>query len=227
MSRQGSVFLAALARLVGRGANCEHEHDASAGVQGGLAVAGLSALGIPEWALPALAQGETLVPFTDMPANVSRRRRRPAHARRPHDRRSVHAARPVLHDAALRPSRRSIRRRFGSRSSGLVDRPQSLSLDDLKKMGSTELVAGFECSGNRRPLQGLSSNGRWTGVPLRAVLDRAGVKAEGARVRVLRRRSRRRGSRVPHAEVQGRTAVRPQPVAREGAVARSRCSPTR
>ena len=37
---------------------------------------------------------------------------------------------------------------------------------------------GFECSGNRRPLQGLSSNGRWTGVPLRAVLDRAGVKAE-------------------------------------------------
>ena len=44
-------------------------------------------------------------------------------------------------------------------------------------MRSTELVAGFECSGNRRPLQGLSSNGRWTGVPLRAVLDQAGVKA--------------------------------------------------
>src|SRR3970282_1915431 len=61
--------------------------------------------------------------------------------------------------------------------SGLVDRPLSLSLDELKKMGSNELVFGFECSGNRRPLQGLSSNGRWTGVPLRAVLDRAGVKA--------------------------------------------------
>ena len=38
-------------------------------------------------------------------------------------------------------------------------------------------MAGFECSGNRRPLQGLSSNGRWTGVPLRTVLDQAGVKA--------------------------------------------------
>jgi DMSO/TMAO reductase YedYZ molybdopterin-dependent catalytic subunit len=37
-------------------------------------------------------------------------------------------------------------------------------------------VFGFECSGNRRPLQGLSSNGRWTGVPLKAVLDQAGVK---------------------------------------------------
>ncbi len=62
--------------------------------------------------------------------------------------------------------------------SGLVDRPTSLSLDDLRRLGGAELVAGFECSGNRRPLQGLCGNGRWTGVPLRAVLDRAGVKAE-------------------------------------------------
>ena len=45
-------------------------------------------------------------------------------------------------------------------------------------MRSTELVVGFECSGNRRPLQGLASNGRWTGVPLRTVLDQAGVKPQ-------------------------------------------------
>jgi DMSO/TMAO reductase YedYZ molybdopterin-dependent catalytic subunit len=50
----------------------------------------------------------------------------------------------------------------------------SLSLDELRKVGSTELIFGFECSGNRRPLQGLCGNGRWAGVPLRAVLDRAG-----------------------------------------------------
>jgi DMSO/TMAO reductase YedYZ molybdopterin-dependent catalytic subunit len=62
--------------------------------------------------------------------------------------------------------------------SGLVDRPTTLSLDALQKVGRTDLVAGFECSGNRRPLQGLSGNGRWTGVPLRAVLDKAGVKAQ-------------------------------------------------
>ena len=43
-------------------------------------------------------------------------------------------------------------------------------------MGGKDFIAGFECSGNRRPLQGLSGNGRWTGLPLRAVLDRAGVK---------------------------------------------------
>src|SRR5205814_6876458 len=61
--------------------------------------------------------------------------------------------------------------------SGLVDRPKSFSLDELRKMGKAELVNGFECSGNRRPLQALSSNGRWTGVPLKTVLDSTGVKA--------------------------------------------------
>jgi len=61
--------------------------------------------------------------------------------------------------------------------SGLVDRPINLSLADLRGMPSRELVFGFECSGNGGPLNGLSSNGRWTGVPLRAVLERAGVQA--------------------------------------------------
>ena len=34
-------------------------------------MAGLSVLGIPDWVLPALAQGETLVPFTDLPDNIN------------------------------------------------------------------------------------------------------------------------------------------------------------
>ena len=59
-----------------------------------------------------------------------------------------------------------------------MDEPLALSLADLRSMPSRELIFGFECSGNRGPLNGLSSNGRWTGVPLRAVLDRAGIKAE-------------------------------------------------
>jgi DMSO/TMAO reductase YedYZ molybdopterin-dependent catalytic subunit len=62
--------------------------------------------------------------------------------------------------------------------SGLVNKPMSLSLDELRRLGNAELIFGFECSGNRRPLQGLCSNGRWTGVPLRAVLDRAGLKTQ-------------------------------------------------
>src|SRR3982074_3281738 len=39
-------------------------------LKGSLALAGLGVVGIPEWSLPALAQGETLVPFTDIPENV-------------------------------------------------------------------------------------------------------------------------------------------------------------
>ena len=146
-------------------------------LKGGLAVAGLSVLGIPEWALPALAQDEVLVPFTDLPENANFT---PAADRRLLDVRTItgpitpadrffttqHYGHPEIDPAAFR-----------LKVTGLVDRPQSLSLADLQKLGRTELVAGFECSGNRRPLQGLIGNGRWTGVALRSVLDRAGVKA--------------------------------------------------
>ena len=67
---------------------------------------------------------------------------------------------------------------FRLKVSGLVNSSLALSLDDLRKMGNTELIAGFECSGNRRPIQGLIGNGRWTGVPLKTVLDKAGLKAD-------------------------------------------------
>ena len=138
-----------------------------------LAVTSLALLNIPEWALPALAQGETLVPFTDAPAAFPP----PGPVNRQYDIRTIdgpfspadrffttqHYGHPVVEPAAFR-----------LKLSGLLNRPLSLSLDELRKVGSTELIAGFECSGNRRPLQGLCGNGRWTGVPLRAVLDRAG-----------------------------------------------------
>ena len=146
-------------------------------LKGGLALAGLGVFGIPEWALPALAQGEALVPFTDLPATINLT---PTVDRRIIDIRNVqgpltpkdqffttqHYGHPVVDPATFR-----------LKVTGLVDRPKSLSLDELRRLGSTDVVAGFECSGNRRPLQGLSGNGRWTGVPLKAVLDSAGVKA--------------------------------------------------
>jgi len=146
-------------------------------LKGGLAMAGLSVFGVPEWALPALAQGEAVVPFTDLPENANFT---PAADRRLLDVRTVtsaitpadqffttqHYGHPVIDSAT-----------FKLKVTGLVDRPQALSIADLQKLGRVELLAGFECSGNRRPLQGLIGNGRWTGVPLKTVLDRAGVKA--------------------------------------------------
>jgi len=146
-------------------------------IKGGLAVAGLSVFGVPDWVLPALAQGETVVAFTDIPDNQK--------WETPPDRRLLdvrtidgpftpkdkfattqHYGHPEVDPAT-----------FKLKVSGLVDRPKQLSLDDLRKLGTADLVAGFECSGNRGPLQGLCGNGKWTGVPLKTVLDSAGVKA--------------------------------------------------
>jgi DMSO/TMAO reductase YedYZ molybdopterin-dependent catalytic subunit len=147
-------------------------------LRGSLAMAGLSVLGIPDWAIPVLAQGETLVPFTDIPQSfptVTGVDRRILDIRKidgpftPKDQffTTQHYGHPEVDPAT-----------FHLKVSGLVERPKAFSLDELRKMGDAELVAGFECSGNRRPLQGLSGNGRWTGVGLRAVLDQAGVKPE-------------------------------------------------
>ena len=144
-------------------------------LKGSLALAGLGMVGLPEWVLPALAQGETLVPFTDLPEKITLA---PTADRRIIDVRTIespltpadqffttqHYGHPEIDPATFR-----------LKVSGLVNRTLSLSLDDLRRMGGKELVAGFECSGNRRPLQGLCSNGRWTGLPLRAVLERAGL----------------------------------------------------
>jgi DMSO/TMAO reductase YedYZ molybdopterin-dependent catalytic subunit len=147
-------------------------------IKGSLAVTGLGVLGIPEWAFPVLAQTEAVVPFTDVPDNVvtvTGPDRRIIDIRKiegpftPKDQffTTQHYGHPTVDPAAFR-----------LKVSGLVDRPLSLSLDELRQIRPTDLVAGFECSGNRRPLQGLSGNGRWTGVSLKTVLDKAGVKRE-------------------------------------------------
>ena len=142
----------------------------------GIAAAGTLAL-VPEWALPALAQGDVDVPFTDIPATFNPS---PADgARRSLDLRKIdglitptdqfffiqHYNKPELDGAAYR-----------LKLTGLVSKPAELSLADLRSMPSTEIVNGYECSGNSaRAQQGLSSNGRFTGVRLRDVLRRIGV----------------------------------------------------
>ena len=150
-------------------------------LKGGLAVAGLGALGFPDWALPALAQEAILVPFTDVPADYEWV---PTPDRRRYDVRRIdgpftpadeffttqHYGHPVIDPAT-----------FQLTVSGMVNRSLSLSLADLREMaGAGNLIFGFECSGNRGPIQGAASNGEWTGVPLRDVLARAGLQ-EGAR----------------------------------------------
>jgi DMSO/TMAO reductase YedYZ molybdopterin-dependent catalytic subunit len=77
---------------------------------------------------------------------------------------------------------------------GHVNQSLSLSLDDLMALPRVELVAINQCSGNSRGYfqprvaggqwsHGAMGNARWTGVRLKDVLDRAGVKAGAVQVR--------------------------------------------
>lgn len=76
---------------------------------------------------------------------------------------------------------------------GEVERPQSLTLRDLKSMDQTSLWALLECAGNKRAFfsppptgdaWGIGAVGQaeWSGVPLRTVLAQAGLRPEAAHV---------------------------------------------
>src|SRR3954447_9377943 len=74
---------------------------------------------------------------------------------------------------------------------GKVAKPMKLSLAEIKKMPAVDIVAVNQCSGNSRGFfnprvaggqsgNGAMGNARWRGVPLKAVLEMAGVQ-QGAR----------------------------------------------
>src|SRR6202171_3148244 len=79
---------------------------------------------------------------------------------------------------------------------GMVDRPLSFSLDDLKRLPSVSRIHFVECHANGSPMihgagnpnmglpvqfiWGMSSCSEWTGVPLSVLLNEAGVQKEGS-----------------------------------------------
>ncbi|WP_183503192.1 molybdopterin-dependent oxidoreductase [Methylobacterium brachythecii] len=76
---------------------------------------------------------------------------------------------------------------------GKVDKPLTLSLADLRKLDAVEITAVNQCSGNSRGFfeprvaGGELANGamgcaRWKGVPLKAVLEQAGVQTGAKQV---------------------------------------------
>ena len=77
---------------------------------------------------------------------------------------------------------------------GKLDKPSTISLQELKTgFDAVELVAVNQCSGNGRGFfeprvaggqlgNGAMGNARWKGVPLKAVLDKAGVQKGAAQV---------------------------------------------
>src|ERR1700716_1797973 len=79
------------------------------------------------------------------------------------------------------------------RIDGAVRRPYTLSYDELRSMPSETRVATLECAGNSRvflvpQVQGAQwelgavSNAEWTGVPLRALLERAHLAEDACEI---------------------------------------------
>ncbi len=150
----------------------------------GLAATSLLAL-VPEWAMPALAQGETDIPFTDLPKNFNPSANLNGPTRQ-YDIRKIdgmltpkdqffttqHLNKPEIDPATYR-----------LKFTGMVNKPAEFSLSDLRAMKSTEMVLGFECSGNSaRAVEALSSCGRFTGVRLSSVLKQLGVHPQAREV---------------------------------------------
>jgi sulfane dehydrogenase subunit SoxC len=79
---------------------------------------------------------------------------------------------------------------------GMVDRPLSFSMDELKSLPSVSRVHFLECHGNSSPLihhagnqnmglpvqyiHGMTSCSEWTGVPLSVLLNECGLKKEAS-----------------------------------------------
>jgi DMSO/TMAO reductase YedYZ molybdopterin-dependent catalytic subunit len=149
----------------------------------GLAVTGLLGLA-PDAVKRALAQGDTDVPFTDIPATFNPNR--PGAPTRMLDIRKIdgpftpkdqffaiqHFDRPEIDGAAHR-----------LKFTGLVNKPVEFSLADLRAIRPVELPAGYECSGNSaRSMEGLSSCGRFTGVPLSTLLKQVGLRPKAREI---------------------------------------------
>jgi DMSO/TMAO reductase YedYZ molybdopterin-dependent catalytic subunit len=130
--------------------------------------------------LSMMAQGEEVVPFTDLPAPPAPAPGAPPPPVRfdPKNLQSFivsndeffsvqHYGMPAATDAAA----------YKLRITGHVDKPAIWSLADLKKRPRVEQVVGFECSGNNsargNPLVG---NAKWAGTPLAPLLKEAGLK---------------------------------------------------
>ena len=150
-------------------------------LKGSMLVAGAAAA--PSYILPALAQGERLVPFSDVPDSFQVRPVQP-NTTYWQDTREItefvtdnddfylvqHYGQPEIDNDVWR-----------LRVTGMVENELEFSLNELMNRTTAERQIGFECGGNsQRLLHGLIGNADWRGVSLRDILQEAGVK-EGAK----------------------------------------------
>ncbi|MEM9404027.1 MAG: sulfite oxidase [Pseudomonadota bacterium] len=155
-------------------------------LKSGLAIGGAAATAaMPFWSKLALAQGEELVPLTDVPDD---------YAIGPKKREAIHFVDTRYIDSFYTPNEEFYAvQHYGQpdidaddyrlRITGMVANPLEISLNELKQLATYEIDAGFECGGNRKDFfHGLIGNATWAGVRLRDVLAQAGVAEDGVEI---------------------------------------------
>lgn len=149
----------------------------------GLASLGLASL--PMWAMPALAQGETPVPFLDFPATFNAN---PAEGRRFLDTRTIHnfiTPADQYYTFQHFPQPKIDPASFRLKVAGMVSKPRDFSLAELKELKpSLEQIVAYECGGNgpKNNAQGMVSNGRWKGIGLATLLKQCGIHSDTTEV---------------------------------------------
>ena len=67
---------------------------------------------------------------------------------------------------------------------GMVDRPMTLTLDDIRSRPQQDVTMLLECAGNRgfATFMGAVHNAKWTGIPLAPLLREAGIHDGGVEI---------------------------------------------
>ncbi len=164
----------------------------------GAGVLALGATTLPQWLSPVLAQGEVLVPFSDVPDSFAPGQVRPGSTHIMDTRKMgsfytdgfyvvQHYGQPEVDNTNYR-----------LKVTGLVDNAAEFSLDQLMQRPTVQQDIGFECGGNGgRMFHGLVGNANWRGVKLRDILLEAGIKPEGKEVVFF-------GADIANEEIRGR-----------------------
>ncbi len=176
----------ARSRTVSAATTEEHEHSRRTLLKSGVALGGFAATaGMPFWSKLALAQGEELVPFTDVPEGFMAPPVAPG---------AVHFLDTRYIDSFYTPNDDFyIVQHYNQpdiagedyrlQITGMVDNPMELNLADIMARPKVEIDAGFECGGNRAGIyHGLIGNARWGGISLSDLLTDAGMQGGGIEV---------------------------------------------
>jgi DMSO/TMAO reductase YedYZ molybdopterin-dependent catalytic subunit len=156
-------------------------------LKGGMLMGGFAMTGsVPFLSQSALAQGEEMVPFTDMPPDFTGPPKVGGgvffqNTQNIEDFYSRNEDQFYVVQHYGQPQLNANNHRI--RITGMVDNPITLSMADLRRYPKVEIAAAFECGGNNQGIyHGLIGNALWGGCRLRDVLRDAGVQNGGTEI---------------------------------------------